>query len=72
MWLLLETRLFEEYNSQRSAAAIRKWQLSEEYKISIRNLIFGVCDRVRGLMRAHLNFNKWEQSGTHPTAKPRG
>ncbi|CAE8645645.1 unnamed protein product [Polarella glacialis] len=56
-------KLFEAYNGFKANVAISKWQLSEDFMAGIINVIIGMSDESRQIVRGHLDFNKWEHSG---------
>lgn len=58
--------LVERYNSYKSTSAIRKWQITDDMRKSIEGIIIGMTSRTRQLIRAHLDYNKWEESGHWP------
>ena len=51
------------YNSYKANAAIKKWQISNDQSQAIWCIIIGLDETSRGLLRAHLDHNKWEESG---------
>ncbi|CAE8614368.1 unnamed protein product [Polarella glacialis] len=55
-------KLFEAYNGFKANVAISKWQLSEDFMAGIINVIVGMSDESRQIVRGHLDFNKWEHS----------
>lgn len=55
--------LITKYNGFKANAAIKKWQVSPDAKTAIEGIIVGMTEETRGLLRAHLDFNKWEESG---------
>ena len=55
--------LIQRYNSFRANTAIRKWQISADGQAAIFAVIVGLCEPSRQLLRAHLDHNKWEESG---------
>lgn len=55
--------LIQRYNSFRANNAIRKWQISADGQAAIFAVIVGLCEPSRQLLRAHLDHNKWEESG---------
>ena len=55
--------LMDRYNNYKSNTAIRKWQLSDDMKRSIEGIVIGMTPDSRALVRMHLDFNKWEESG---------
>ena len=59
----LLSQIVNKYNSFKANAAIRKWQVSPEAKVAIEGIIVGMTSESRGLIQAHLDFNKWEESG---------
>lgn len=56
--------LVERYNNFKSNVAIRKWQISDDMRRSIEGIILGMTPLSRSLIRAHLDHNKWEESGS--------
>ncbi|CAE8651941.1 unnamed protein product [Polarella glacialis] len=55
-------KLFEAYNGFKANVAISKWQLSEDFMAGIINVIIGMSDESRQIVRGHLDFNEWEHS----------
>jgi len=60
----LLAQLVDRYNNFRSNVAIKKWQISDDMRRSIEGIILGMTPLSRSLIRAHLDHNKWEESGT--------
>ena len=56
--------LVSKYNSFKANAAIKKWQVSPDAHAAIHGIIVGMTDEARALIRSHLDYNKWEESGT--------
>ena len=52
-----------EYNDQKTVIGVKQWQISEDSRRSIVNLLIGTTDEVRGVIKGHLNFHKWKESG---------
>jgi hypothetical protein len=63
-----------EYNNQKTVVGVKQWQISEDSRRSIVNLLIGTTDETRGVIKGHLNFHKWKESGgtsqTHITPLP--
>lgn len=57
----LLAELVQRFNAFRANSAIRKWQLSEDMHKAVLNVIVGLDQESRDLLRAHLNYNKWEE-----------
>ena len=55
--------LVSRYNSFKANSAIRKWQVSPDQHLAIHGIICGMDSESRALIRSHLDFNKWEESG---------
>lgn len=51
------------YNDHKANSAIRRWQLNNDATASIIGVICGVCPAARQIIRSHLDYNKWEESG---------
>lgn len=59
--------LVSKYNEYKANSALKKWQISSDQSAAIWCIIIGLDDISRGLLRSHLDHNKWEESG--PFAK---
>lgn len=57
-------KIIDKYNAFKSNAAIRKWQINDDMKRSIEGVIIGMCPEARQFVRNHLDYNKWEESGS--------
>ena len=55
--------LIAKYNSFKANAAIKKWQISPDAHQAIHGIIVGMTSESRALIRSHLDYNKWEESG---------
>lgn len=55
--------IIERYNNFRGVAGIKRWQISDDMKKSIEGIVIGITDDSKALLRSHLDFNKWEESG---------
>lgn len=55
--------LVAKYISFKANAAIRRWQISPDAHQAIHGIIVGMSDEARALIRAHLDYKKWEESG---------
>lgn len=51
------------YNSFKANTALKRWQISPDQHSAILGVIVGMSHESRQLVRAHLDFNKWEESG---------
>lgn len=56
--------LIDKYNGFKSNAALKKWQISGDQSAAIWCIIIGLDDISSGLLRSHLDHNKWEESGS--------
>lgn len=56
-------QIVDRYNSYRANTAIKRWQLSGDQLQAISNIVTGMCQDARDLIRVHLDFEKWEESG---------
>ena len=60
--------LIDKYNNNfKTNAALRKWQINDDMKRSIEGIIIGMTPTTRAIIRTHLDFNKWEESGPSST-----
>lgn len=55
--------IVKKYNDFKANAGIRKWQISPDQHLAIWGVICGLTSDSRDLLRSHLDFNKWEESG---------
>ena len=53
-----------KYNSYKANKALKRWQVTPDKHQAMLGIIVGMCPTARDLVRAHLDFNKWESSGT--------
>lgn len=60
------TELFQKYNGFKANSALKRWQISADQQSAISGVILGMCEEARALVRAHLDFNKYEESGRLP------
>ena len=56
--------LITKYNGFKANAAIKKWQISPDAHQAIHGIIVGMTSESRALIRSHLDYNKWEESGS--------
>lgn len=59
----LLAELVAKYNSYKANSALTKWQISPDQHSAMLAVICGMTGESRQLVRAHLDFNKWEESG---------
>lgn len=55
--------LIQRYNSFKANAALKLWQLNGDAQSAIFGIISGMSTEARSLVRQHLDFNKYEESG---------
>lgn len=55
--------LVGKYNSFKANAALKRWQISSDTQQAVWAIIIGMDETSRTLLRAHLDHNKWEESG---------
>lgn len=55
--------LVAKYNTFKANSAVKRWQISADAHQAIHGIIVGMSDEARALIRAHLDYNKWEESG---------
>lgn len=55
--------IIKHYNAYKANSGIKKWQISPDQHMAIWGVICGLCADARALIRAHLDHNKWEESG---------
>ena len=59
----LLAELVNKYNSYKANSALKRWQISADQYQAIWAVIIGMDETSRSLLRAHLDHNKWEESG---------
>lgn len=59
----LLSSLISRYNSYKANAALKRWQINGDQQSAILGIITGMCSEARALVRQHLDFNKYEESG---------
>ena len=59
----LLAELVAKYNSYKANAALTRWQVSPDQHSAMLAVICGMTSESRQLVRTHLDFNKWEESG---------
>ncbi|CAK9079982.1 Uncharacterized protein SCF082_LOCUS38149 [Durusdinium trenchii] len=59
----LLSSLISRYNSYKANAALKRWQVNGDQQSAILGIITGMCSEARALVRQHLDFNKYEESG---------
>lgn len=57
------SELIQKFNNHKATAAIKKWQVGPEARLALEGIICGMTSESRSLIQAHLDFNKWEESG---------
>lgn len=55
-----------KYNGYKATAALKRWQIGPEGVNALLAVICGMCHEARQLVRMHLDFNKYEESGCLP------
>ena len=60
----LLSELVNKYNSYKANSALKRWQISADQYQAIWAIIIGMDETSRSLLRAHLDHNKWEESGS--------
>ncbi|CAK9066939.1 unnamed protein product [Durusdinium trenchii] len=55
--------LVKDYNSYKANAALKRWQLTPDQQSAISGVINGMSAEARQLVRQHLDFNKYDESG---------
>lgn len=61
------SELFARYNSYKANSALRRWQITTDQQSAIIGVILGMTHESRMLIRAHLDFNKYDESGHSTT-----
>eukprot|EP00435_Cladocopium_sp_Y103_P033913 s1822_g8.t1 len=51
------------YNGYKATAALKRWQIGPDMVSAILAVICGMCAEARQLVRLHLDFNKYDESG---------
>lgn len=62
----LLSSIMSSYNDFKANAAIKRWQLSNDQYQAMTTIICSMCQGARDLIRQHLDFEKYEESGTSP------
>ena len=55
--------IVSRYNSYKANAALKRWQVTPDQVQAILGIVVGMSAESRELVRSHLDWNKWEQSG---------
>lgn len=55
--------IVSKFNNFKANAALKKWQVTPDQHSAILGIVCGMTQESRQLVRAHLDHNKWEQSG---------
>lgn len=55
--------MIEKYNGYKANSALKKWQINPDQRQAIWAIIIGMDETSRSLLKAHLDHNKWEESG---------
>ena len=55
--------IISRYNSYRAVSAVKKWQINSDMQSAIFAIIRGLTAETRALVRQHLDFNKYDESG---------
>ena len=60
--------IVSKYNGYKATAALKRWQIGPDGVNALLAVICGMCHEARQLVRMHLDFNKYEESGCLPTS----
>ena len=63
--------IISKYNSYKANVALKKWQISSDQQSAVCSVICGMRPEARQLVRDHLDYNKWEESGTSDRTSPK-
>ena len=55
--------IIQRYNNYKANSALKKWQISPDQQSAISGIIWGMCPTARLLVKQHLDFNKYDESG---------
>ena len=55
--------IVSRYNGYKATAALKRWQIGPDMMSAIVSVICGMCKEARDLVRMHLDFNKFDESG---------
>lgn len=55
--------IVSRYNGYKATAALKRWQIGPDMMSAILAVICGMCAEARQLVRLHLDFNKFDESG---------
>lgn len=55
--------IVSRYNGYKATAALKRWQIGPDMMSAILAVICGMCAEARQLVRFHLDFNKFDESG---------
>ena len=59
----LLNELIGKYNGFKANKALKRWQISDDMKHAMLGVIVGMSPAARELVRNHLDYNKWDESG---------
>ena len=54
----------ERFNDFKSNAALKRWQITPDQTAAIQGIVLGMTEDSRNLVRSHLDFEKYEESGS--------
>lgn len=57
-------QLISKFNSHKATSALKKWQITGDQHQAMLGIICGLSAAARSLIRSHLDWNKYEQSGS--------
>ena len=55
--------VIERFNDFKSNAALKRWQITPDQTAAIQGIVLGMTEDSRNLVRSHLDFEKYEESG---------
>ena len=58
------SELIAKYNQFKANSALKRWQITPDQHSAILGMIVGMTYEARELVRAHLDFNKYKESGS--------
>ncbi|CAK9089330.1 unnamed protein product, partial [Durusdinium trenchii] len=59
----LLSEIIERFNDFKSNAALKRWQITPDQTAAIQGIVLGMTEDSRNLVRSHLDFEKYEESG---------
>ena len=57
------TSIIQRYNQYKANSALKRWQVSPDQHSAIAGVIWGMCPDAKALVRQHLDYNRYDESG---------